>query len=115
MTKLFHIQNFASAAFGTSTVRLMRESAQSWSAPEYHMLLPLCGWASVITLFGRLTLMPSAVPLGVRLVCPTITSRADLPGPTSTGLAQPSTHLSQRPMCAGIDWKIGPECEPELI
>ena len=55
------------------------------------------------------------MPLGVRLVWPTITSRSDLPGLTSTGLAQPSTHLSQRPMCVGIDWKIGPECEPELI
>jgi hypothetical protein len=33
----------------------------------------------------------------------------------TSGSAQPRTHLSQMPMWVGIDWKIGPECEPELI
>ena len=42
-----------------------------------------------------------------------MTVLAASPGFTTTGSAQPSTHLSQRPMCVGIDWKIGPECEPE--
>ena len=90
-------------------------SAQSWSAPVYHMFSPLCGVARVTTLFGRLTLTPSAEPLSGREFWPTLTAFGSSPGLTWTGSAQPRTHLSQRPMCVGIDWKIGPACEPEII
>src|SRR6185436_3746112 len=114
MTKLFHIQNLASA--GTFEIeRPRRRSAQSWSAPVYHIFSPLCGSARVTTLSGRLTLMPSCVPFFGREVWPTLTVEGASPGFTSTGSTQPSTHLSQRPMWVGIDWKIGPECEPELM
>ncbi len=59
--------------------------------------------------------MPSSVPTGVREVCPSLTSLDRSPGPNVFGSAQPSTHLSQRPMWVGSAWKISPECEPDAI
>ncbi len=115
MMKLFHIQNLASAAAGTLTVRVSVFLAQSWSLLLHHMPSPLCGSASVTTLFGRLTLMPSAVPRSGREFWPTLTSRGSSPGLIWTGSAQPRIHLSHRPMCVGMDWKIGPACEPDAI
>ena len=66
------------------------------------MLAPLCGSASVTTLFGRLILMPSRVPRGVSDVCPSWTSRSLVPGlsimrvgPTEHPLV-PQTHVGRR-------------------
>ena len=113
---MFHIQNFASVdPAGTLTVRVRVLSAHAWSPLENHIFEPLCGVARVIVLFGRLILRPSLVPRGVRDACPTSTDWRRSPGLMTLGSAQPRTHLSQMPMWVGIDWKIGPECEPELI
>ena len=79
------------------------------------MSSPLCGVVSTIFLSGRFTLMPSSVPFFGREVWPTLIVRDLSPGFTTSGSAQPGTHLSQRPMWVGIDWKMGPECDPELI
>ena len=59
--------------------------------------------------------MPSSVPIGVREVWPSLTSAPGRPGLRVSGSAQPSTHLSQMPMCVGSAWKTGPVCEPEAI
>jgi hypothetical protein len=82
---------------------------------EYHMFSPLCGVARVTVFWGRFTRMPSSVPLGVREVWPTLTSRAEEPTPKVSGSAQPSTYLSHRPMWTGMDWNSGPVCDPDDI
>ena len=73
------------------------------------MFAPLCGVGERDDLVGQVDL--DAV-LGALRACECLAERAPArrssPGSNSTGSAQPSTHLSQRPMWVGIDWKIGP-------
>src|SRR5690606_40572416 len=112
MLQSLHHSNFASEPAGTSTDLVSLESPQAWSLPDHHRLAPLCGVDSTTCLSGRLIRTPSSVPLGVRELWPTASSFLWSPGSMILGLAQPSTHLSHRPMWVGMDWKIGPEWEP---
>ena len=68
-----------------------------------------------MTLSGRLIFTPSSVPLRGREFWPIVTAFVASPGFISSGSAQPSIHLSQMPMWVGIDWKIGPACDPDDI
>jgi hypothetical protein len=79
------------------------------------MASPLWGVARLMTLLGRFTRMPSSVPLGVREVWPTLTSRAEEPIPKVSGSTQPRTYLSHRPMWVGMVWNSGPVCDPADI
>ena len=55
------------------------------------------------------------VPAGGREAWPRRTSVSALPYSSTCGSTQPSTYLLQAPMCVGMDWNSGPECEPVCI
>jgi len=79
------------------------------------MFSPVWGVPMLTVFWDKFTRMPSSVPLGVREVWPTLTSRAEEPTPKVSGSTQPSTYLSHRPMWTGMDWNSGPVCDPADI
>jgi hypothetical protein len=72
---LFHIQNRTSEPSGTSTERVRRTSASSWSLLDHQASSPLCGSPTWTSLFGSWIFTADSVPAGTLAAWPSVTLR----------------------------------------